>query len=197
MGATNTKGNLFQEKSGDKTNLYNNTKSNNTKTGRDEILEEIFGNDLFGMNRSHTPAASKANPLQSKKTLTHGANKDDDIFSTNNNNNSNKDKDPFFTGLEYELSFLKDDQTKAENQYNTRRSRFLPSGKRENLFNPNSANKNSAKAWNQPGIKIAVGGANAAPTNPSGIGSGKQSGYVPSFMGSGKGEKSLLTVHFV
>jgi hypothetical protein len=184
MGATNqNKTNM---------NIYNTKNSNNnsnTKTGRDEILEEIFGNDLFGMNRSHTPAASKTNPLQSKKNLTH---KDDDIFLANNNNNnnnlnSNKEKDPFFTGLEYELSFLKDDQTKAENQFNTRRSRFLPSGKRENLFNPNSANKNSAKAWNQPGIKI----------DSSGVNTGKQSGYVPSFMGSGKGEKSLFETHFI
>jgi hypothetical protein len=70
----------------------------------------------------------------------------------------------------------------------------LPSGKQENFFNPTSipsatqANLTSAKGWNQSPIKIAVGGPGAM-GGGAGIGSGKGGNYVPSFIGSGKGEK--------
>jgi len=108
--------------------------------------------------------------------------------------------DPNEFGLEYEPSFLKDDQNNKlnpDNQFNTRRSRYLPSGKQENFFNPTSipsatqVNLTSAKGgWNQSPIKIAVGGPNigGVGTGNPGIGSGKAN-YVPSFIGSGKGEK--------
>ncbi len=100
-------------------------------------------------------------------------------------------------------------------EYNTRRSRYLPSGKRDSIFNPNtipSANNNSAKGGGVAAGGVgggagtggggnAGGGGGAAAWNhqPSpmringGLGSGKQSAYVPSFAGSGKqSDKSKL-----
>ena len=205
----------FNESGGDVLNNSSNAKRrgvNPVKSGRKDILEEIFGDDIFS-NRSHTPANSKAKPLISKTTAPANNNnnkpnqatntnatynKYDDLFSNANatgaQNKANANKDPFDFGLDYEPTFLRDD-TKPENQFNTRRSRYLPSGKRDNsnLFNTNTIpsatqNLNSAKGWNQTPIKITVGTGGIGPTGATG--SGKQNGYVPSFVGSGKGDKS-------
>ncbi len=77
-------------------------------------------------------------------------------------------------------------------------ARYLPSGKlqQDSLFNMNSATQNkSAKGWNQSPIKITVGGAGmgggagAAHRLESGKGGAGNAGYVPSFIGSSKGDK--------
>ncbi len=56
----------------------------------------------------------------------------------------------------------------------------------------NSATHNqSAKGWNQTPIKITVGGAGIGGAGGGGHGaeSSKGGGYVPSFIGSSKGDK--------
>ena len=213
----NANKNLFQEVGGESYgNLNNSNKRKGVgqiKSGRKDILEEIFGDDLFSNNRSNSPNASKSKSNLSKKnviantTNTNNAtnatyNKYDDLFTNNPSKIAVKNNDPFDFGLDYEPTFLKDESNKPDNQFNTRRSRYLPSGKRENnnnnnnLFNVNtisSATKqqNSAKGWNQTPIKITVGNGGIGPVGGP-VGSGKQSSYVPSFVGSGKGDKSKL-----
>jgi hypothetical protein len=206
--------NLFQEIGGESFgNLNNSNKRKGVgqiKSGRKDILEEIFGDDLFSNNRTNSPMASKTKSNLSKKNLiatnTNNANnnpsynKYDDLFTNNPSKIAAKNNDPFDFGLDYEPTFLKDESNKPDNQFNTRRSRYLPSGKRDNnnnnLFNVNtisSATKqqNSAKGWNQTPIKITVGNGGIGPVVGGGpVGSGKQSSYVPSFVGSGKGDKS-------
>ncbi len=114
------------------------------KSGRKDILEEIFGDDLFASisNRAHTPAMSKNKPIMSKKAYTNNPNSNtnnnmtaqnryEDLFGTSNtnqkNNVNNQQKDPFDFVLDYDQSFLRDDHNKhaSENQFNTRRSRFV------------------------------------------------------------------------
>ena len=213
--------NFFQEvNSGNHVNNNNNKRKggNQLKSGRKDILEEIFGDDLFAsLNRAHSPAMSKNKPQLSKKTFNNpniannnnNNNRYEDMFATNlntkaNANNANN-KDPFDFVLDYDQSFLRDDQSKLnlDNQFNTRRSRYLPSGKlqQDSFFNMNSATQNSAKGWNQSPIKITVGGngmggnggGGGATGHHHGIGSGKGGpnggGYVPSFIGSSKGDK--------
>lgn len=176
------------------------------KSARKDILEEIFGDDLFNSISSKTnannpnPANSKAVPQMAKRnsitnnTLTNmnttTNNKYDEIFAANNGSNQTKNqKDPFDFGLDYEPSFLKDDPT---NQYNTRRSRYLPSGKRVD-------SNNSAKGgWNQTQFKIAVN--NNININGTRLDSGKQNAnnsYVPSFVGSGKSNEKKSKCLFV
>lgn len=143
------------------------------------------------------------------------------MFGTSNPAQKNQQKDPFDFVLDYDQSFLRDDQNKhnMDNQFNTRRSRYLrfllplpffprnllvitynvyrylPSGKlqQDSLFNMSSATQNaSAKGWNQTPIKITVGGAGIGGTGGAGhhpSESGKGGGYVPSFIGSSKGDK--------
>ncbi len=75
----------------------------------------------------------------------------------------------------------------------------MPSGKlqQDSLFNMNSATQNqSAKGWNQTPIKITVGGAGIGGTGADA--GGKGGGYVPSFIGSSKGDKkSKLNLIFI
>jgi len=93
------------------------------KSGRKDILEEIFGDDLFASisNRAHTPAMSKNKPVAN--------NRYEDLFGNNSNqkNSNNQQKDPFDFVLDYDQSFLRDDHNKhtSDNQFNTRRSRFV------------------------------------------------------------------------
>jgi hypothetical protein len=180
------------------------------KSARKDILEEIFGDDLFngfsknnqaGSNVNAVPAVSKANPQMAKRNSIvqanvngNGPNKFEDLFSNNTtsnantNNKPNAGKDPFDFSLDYEPSFLKDDPS---NQYNTRRSRYLPSGKRLESVNNNN-NNNSAKggAWNQAQFKISDASSGGGGGMSGGGGMGKQNNsnnsYVPSFAGSGK-----------
>jgi hypothetical protein len=201
----NTNTNLFKEFTSENSNNRAagvNRINQTIKSGRNDILEEIFGDDLFSsLNKdAFSPAASKNKPQLSKKTSTNSnltANKYDDLFSNANNNTNNKDasKDIFAEfGFDYEPTFLKDDSNKPDNQYQTRRSRYLPSGKRESLFNPNSAtNQNSAKTGNTA-VTGGVGGGGGWKLNSGTLGSGKQNSYVPSFAAanSGKGDKSKI-----
>lgn len=106
---------------------------NAIKSGRKDILEEIFGDDLFAsITRAHTPAMSKAKPQLSKKVYNSNpaqnqpANRYDDMFSTNNQK-PNVAKDPFDFVLDYDQSFLREDTKNnhnMDNQFNTRRSRY-------------------------------------------------------------------------
>ena len=203
----NNNNNLFKEMTSENLNNRNagvNRINQTIKSGRNDILEEIFGDDLFSsLNKdAFAPATSKNKPQLSKKTSTNSnltANKYDDLFSNANNNTNNKDttKDIFAEfGFDYEPTFLKDDSNKPDNQFQTRRSRYLPSGKRESLFNQNSAtnqNQNSAKTGNTGGIGVG-GGAGGWKLNSGTLGSGKQNSYVPSFAAanSGKGDKSKI-----
>ncbi len=111
------------------------------KSGRKDILEEIFGDDLFASisNRAHTPAMSKNKPVMSKKAYNNpnsntsniavANNRYEDLFGNNSNqkNSNNQQKDPFDFVLDYDQSFLRDDHNKhtSDNQFNTRRSRFV------------------------------------------------------------------------
>lgn len=129
------------------------------------------------------------------------------------NINNNRD---IFEGLDNEFSFLKEENA-SKPEFNTRRSRYLPSGKRDtsNLNSnagggsgiPSATTNQQLKGWNQSTIKIAGGGSgmfgagpnpssnnvnshNNSNTTTNGLGSGKQAGYVPSF-GSGKGDRKM------
>ena len=196
--------NLFSD-----TNLNNSNKKrglNPVKSGRNDILEEIFGEDLFASmsNRSHTPAMSKNKPQLSKKVInnSNSNNKYDDLFKNPNNNNNataTNNKDIFDFDFDSELAFMKEESNNKANEFNTRRSRYLPSGKRDSIFAIPSANKiNSAKGWNQPQIKIGGpgiginvgGGGGGAPVNNMGSGNqGNGGAYVPSFMDNPKVDK--------
>jgi hypothetical protein len=167
------------------------------KSARKDILEEIFGEDLFNsFSNPQQPTQSKAQPQvsnNSKNSIISNNNKYEDIFSQNNTNNKNgKAKDPFDFGLNYEPTFLQDDGagSNSNNQYNTRRSRYLPSGKRD---------QNSAKSgWNQTQFKInnininnngldgLVHRQNSNLNNNGNNNSNNNNSYVPSFVGSGK-----------
>ncbi|CAF0783430.1 unnamed protein product [Brachionus calyciflorus] len=142
---------------------------NPIKSGRKDILEEIFGDDLLAsLNRStQTPINSKKPPQVTKKNNVKNY---EDLFGGGGHQNA-KGKDIFDFGLDYEGTFLKDDPSRTDNLFNTRRSRYLPSGKRDpTLQNP------SAKGWTQSPFKINVG-------NPD---TTKQASYVPTFIGSAK-----------
>ena len=79
--------NFFQEISGSNSNT-NKRKggiNNPAKSGRKDILEELFGDDLFTGGRGHSPNMSKNRPQVSK--LRNNTNKYDDIFSMNKNGN--------------------------------------------------------------------------------------------------------------
>ncbi|RMZ96397.1 serine threonine- kinase ICK, partial [Brachionus plicatilis] len=131
---------------------------NPIKSARKDILEEIFGEDLYASIRVNPSAAGKKNPANT--------NKYEDLFT----GPKTKNKDLFDGIREFEATFIKDDN-KSDNLFNTRRSRFLPSGKRD----PNQ--QTSAKGgWTQSPFKINIGNSDA----------NKQSSYVPSFIGSGK-----------
>ena len=209
----NTNANFFSETSADSySNLNNSNKRkgiNQIKSGRKDILEEIFGDDLFQTsNRTHTPTTSKNKPNISKKNNIPNANtnanynKYDDLFAnpTSNANNNKGAKNNELYDFNTEPTFLQDEHNKPDNQFNTRRSRYVPSGKRDtnnnNLFNVNTIpsakqQQNSAKGWNKTPIKITVGNGGIGPSGGGGgIGSGKQASYVPSFVGSGKGDTS-------
>ena len=99
---------------------------NAIKSGRKDILEEIFGDDLFAsITRAHSPTVSKAKPQLSKNVKNPPANRYDDMFSTNNQK-GNQAKDPFDFVLDYDQSFLREDTKNnhnIDNQFNTRRSR--------------------------------------------------------------------------
>jgi hypothetical protein len=186
------------------------------KSARKDILEEIFGDDLFNSfpkngnnNMNVTPAASKAQPQMAKRNSivqanvnsnNTGGNKFEDLFSNNNINAGNNKgitnaKDPFDFSLDYEPSFLKDDPS---NQYNTRRSRYLPSGKRlggdNNSAGIGAGGGGGGGGWNQAQFKISDG-------NGGGGGMGKLSNannsYVPSFAGSGKATDKKSKLCFI
>lgn len=133
-------------------------RNNPIKSARKDILEEIFGDDLY--------TSIRLNPSANLKKNSSNTNKYEDLFPSQ----KTKNKDLFDGILEFEATFIKDDN-KNDNLFNTRRSRFLPSGKRD----PNQ--QASAKGgWTQSPFKINIGNTD---TN-------KQSNYVPSFIGSGK-----------
>lgn len=78
--------NYFQEINGSNsnTNKRKGQITNQTKSGRKDILEEIFGDDLFASIRGHTPSLSKNRPQISKM---RNNNKYDDMFTINKNGN--------------------------------------------------------------------------------------------------------------
>lgn len=131
---------------------------NPIKSARKDILEEIFGDDLY--------ASIRVNPSANVKKNQNNANKYEELFPIQ----KAKNKDPFDGILEFEATFIKDDN-KNDNLFNTRRSRFLPSGKRD--LNQQTSAKGG---WTQSPFKINMGNTD----------NNKQSSYVPSFIGSGK-----------
>ena len=202
-GATN--------KYSDLSNEANARKRLINKSARKDILEEIFGDDLFNSysNKnsnviSNSPAVSKGNPQIAKRTsiippianvnsninnnigVNANNNKYDDLFTAGAN--TNKTKDPFDLGIDYEPSFLKDE---PGNQYNTRRSRYLPSGKR---LDSNNSAKATGGGWNQTQLKIVnsnistidSGGGARKPSANNNNNNNNNNSYVPSFVSGGK-----------
>lgn len=182
------------------------------KGGSKDILDEIlFGNDLFGTQSPSLLSKTKPQLSQQPKkstTTTNNNNRYDDIFSTNS---ATKKDNTLGNFLENEFSFLREDNNNnGKPEFNTRRSRYLPSGKRDpnsipsattttnnNNNNLNSPNQQQSKGWNQSSIKLApnlITTTTTTTNNSGGLGSGKQmnhGAYIPSFAirDSAKGEK--------
>ena len=143
-----------------------NTTKQNKFSQNDDLLEELFGDDLFGGSKARTrsPTISHSKTKSSQKTnVAQNKNLYDDIFNTNEDSIFDKnDRNSPWSG--------NDRQT-----YQTRRSRYIPginSGKKDNL-----SSKPTSGKWNQ------VFPTNSATKN-SGM-EGQKSSYVPSFLNSG------------
>lgn len=180
-----------------------NTTNNNKHAKPKDPLEEILEDDLFASLMAQTshqktqiPTIIKTKPPSvTKKNSTTTTNRYDDLFSNNNNNpnntnNLNKEFD-WLNALEYEGSFLKEETTTTKDGHSgLRRSRFLPSGKRD----PTSA-ASKAAGWTQTPFKLNGGGAavlqpQMTVTQQTNGGGG---GYVPSFGGAGASKPSQQT----
>jgi hypothetical protein len=130
----------------------------------DDLLEELFGDDLFGGSkaRGRSPSVSQS---KGKNTMAQNKNTYDDIFNNN--------EDDFFDTKDRNSPWIGD---KQEKPFQTRRSRYIPginSGKKDNL-----SSKPTSGKWNPNSFA-----ANSA-TKTGGM-EGQKSSYVPSFLSSG------------
>jgi hypothetical protein len=150
-----------------------NTSKQNKFSQNDDLLEELFGDDLFGgsKNRARSPTMSQSNKTKNLQKSNAGQTKNiyDDIF--------NQNEDPFFDNRNSPWS--------GENKtFQTRRSRYIPgvnSGKKDNLSKPTSGK------WNQ----VITNTANSATKTGT---ENQKSSYVPSFLNSGNDNSKKGTV---
>lgn len=161
---TNFDNSLLQEADGRKKSatLKKQSIPNKNKYVNDDLLEELFGDDLFGgnKNRTQSPIMSHMKPKSIQKT------------------NKNNYEELFNETFDEPVLNARDRNSpwNQEKQFQTRRSRYVPglnSGKKDNI----NSKPNSGK-WNQPFQNAA----NSAVK--TGI-EAQKSSYVPSFMGSG------------
>ena len=143
------------------------TSKQNKFSQNDDLLEELFGDDLFGgsKSRARSPTMSQSKTKNSQKPNI-GQNKNiyDDIFNTNEDSYFDTNRNSPWSG------------DKQEKTFQTRRSRYIPgvnSGKKDNL-----SSKPTSGKWNQ-----AFSNATNSATK-TGI-EGQKSSYVPSFLSSG------------
>ena len=129
----------------------------------DDLLEELFGDDLFGGSkpRLRSPIINKDKNSQKSN---HNKNAYEDLFNTN--------QDTYFDTKDRISPWSGERQEKT---FQTRRSRYIPginSGKKDNLSKPTSGK------WNQ----VFTNSTNSA--TKTGI-ENQKSSYIPSFLNSG------------
>lgn len=187
--------------------------ANGLAAAKKDPLDDLFQDELFagilnntnntashaGTNTNIQPSHSKSKPLVKKNSISGGGggggNRYDDLFSglanpqkptaagaANPKDNNNMD---WLGGLEYEGSFLtREEAGSTKGGGGLRRSRFIPSGKRDG--NSATNGKNAGGGWTQTTFKINSGPLSNQQTSPvvaggGGVGSGSGAGYVPSF----------------
>ena len=142
-----------------------------SNTQKDDLLEELFGDDLFGgpaSKKRMSPiggARAKPNPYSNAKpSIASNKNNYEDIFGKPSFGNSNK-KDSFLgddkNAYENNFDYL-DRNTPNHDKFNTRRSRYFPnSGKRESGIPMPNANPSALNKWNSSNQKPLNSGVRA------------------------------------
>lgn len=188
---------------------HHNRPMNGLSAGKKDPLNDLFQDELFASilaaaaNNSNntTNGASGLQPVQTKSkpvvaaakknSISGGANRYDDLFSglpsSGQKGGGVKDNNMDWLGgggLEYEGSFLtRDEANSTKGGGGLRRSRFIPSGKRDG----NSATgKNVGGGWTQTAFKInsgpGIGGNQTSPVMTATTGPSGGASYVPSFV---------------